>query len=1197
MFFDFLAHNRKPNDQRGYRKQVRARKLLVEALENRCLLSVNPVLAASAGFSGTMTYGAPVQLIATAQDAGTGTPVATGSIDFSNLTTGQDLGTVPLTPSPNGASAALPLSSLDVGSYSIDATYIDTNSQPEGTSGAIAVTVDPATPSVAVSDAGGGTDVYTGQPVVVAASATGVNNVGLGAPVLTYYAGAGTSTPLSNAPVDVGTYTVVASLSAAGDYTAGSAQATYSITPAAPNVSVVDAGGGTDVYTGQPVAIAASATDLNDVSLGTPTLAYYAGAGTSTPLPNAPVDVGTYTVVASLPAAGDYAAGSAQATYSITPAAPNVSVVDAGNGTDVYTGQPVAIAASATDLNNVSLGTPALTYYAGADTTGALLSQAPVDVGTYTVVASLPAAGDYAAGSAQATYSITAATPNVTVVDAGNGSDLYTGQPVAITASATDLNNVSLGTPVLTYYAGTDTSATPLTNAPVDVGTYTVVASLPAAGDYSAGSAQATYNITAAAPTVSVVDAGGGNDVYTGKPVVVTASATGLNNVSLGAPALSYYAGTTITTANLLTAAPVNVGTYTVVASVPAAGDYSAASAQATYNITAASSIVTVSDAGGVYTGKPTAVAASATGANNAHLTPTLTYYAGTTIATANLLTAAPVNVGTYTVVASVPAAGNYAAASAQATFSITPATPTVKVKDAGEVYNDKPTAVTASATGVNKVSLAAPVLTYYAGANTSGTPLTAAPVDIGTYTVVASVAAAGNYAGASAKATFKITAATPTVKVSDPGRVYTGNPTVVTASATGVNKASLAAPTLTYYAGTNTKGTPLTAAPVNVGTYTVVASVAAAGDYAAASAKATFKITAAAPSVTVSDPGGPYTGSPTVVAAAATGVNNVALAAPTLTYYAGASTKGKPLTAAPVNVGTYTVVASVAAAGNYAAASAKATFKITGATPTVTVSDAGGVYTGKATVVAAAATGLNNVSLGAPKLRYYAGTGTKGTPLSAAPVNVGTYTVVASVAAEGNYAAASAQVTFQITPATLTVTPNSVTKVYGQAVALSGTVTGIVNNEKLMVAYKSGGAAASALVENGPYAITATVTGATAKDYTVVVIPATVTVTPASTVVKLSIVPNPASNTLLAGETVTLKAAVAAVAPSTRTVPGGTVQYFDNGLLIATEGVWNGEADASLVLTAGAHDITAQYVANADYDASSPSNDVRFTV
>ena len=66
---------------------------------------------------------------------------------------------------------------------------------------------------------------------------------------------------------------------------------------------------------------------------------------------------------------------------------------------------------------------------------------------------------------------------------------------------------------------------------------------------------------------------------------------------------------------------------------------------------------------------------------------------------------------------------------------------------------------------------------------------------------------------------------------------------------------------TLTYYAGLTTTGTPLSGAPANAGSYTVVASFAGSTDYLSASKQYSFVIFQAAPVFTVGDVGGTFNG------------------------------------------------------------------------------------------------------------------------------------------------------------------------------------------------------------------------------------------------------------------------------------------------------------------------------------------------
>ncbi len=104
-----------------------------------------------------------------------------------------------------------------------------------------------------------------------------------------------------------------------------------------------------------------------------------------------------------------------------------------------------------------------------------------------------------------------------------------------------------------------------------------------------------------------------------------------------------------------------------------------------TLTITPATPLVTESAAGGTYTGAPIAATASVTGVgstatpNLEDVTPTLTYFAGSSTSGTNLGSTAPSAAGTYTVVARFPGSADYAAAQSKpATFTITPATTTI---------------------------------------------------------------------------------------------------------------------------------------------------------------------------------------------------------------------------------------------------------------------------------------------------------------------------------------------------------------------------------------------------------------------------------------------------------------------------------------------------------------------------------------
>ena len=207
---------------------------------------------------------------------------------------------------------------------------------------------------------------------------------------------------------------------------------------------------------------------------------------------------------------------------------------------------------------------------------------------------------------------------------------------------------------------------------------------------------------------------------------------------------------------------------------------------------------------------------------------------------------------------------------------------------------------------------------------------------------MTADFAGSADYTSGSATATFTISTATPALSASDDGGTFNGAPfpgsALVTGIVAGVDDTASSSlegvtPTLSYYAA----GSALGGAPSPAGTYTVVASFAGSADYGAVtSTPASFTITQAAPTVSVSDTAGDITGSALIatVAGVVPGVDDTPAGSLegvglTLTFYSGSSTAGTPLSGAPSTAGTYTVQASFAGSTDYTGGSASTTFNV----------------------------------------------------------------------------------------------------------------------------------------------------------------------------------------------------------------------------------------------------------------------------
>jgi hypothetical protein len=136
--------------------------------------------------------------------------------------------------------ASLTTSSLGSGSHTINAYYEGYSALGAlifsgSFSPAVTQTVGAQAPTLTVTDAGG---TATGRPFAASGSAVGTDGTTpvAGSWTYAYYAGSSASgTPLAGAPSAAGTYTVVGTFTSSDpNYSGGSAQTTFTITPAQP---------------------------------------------------------------------------------------------------------------------------------------------------------------------------------------------------------------------------------------------------------------------------------------------------------------------------------------------------------------------------------------------------------------------------------------------------------------------------------------------------------------------------------------------------------------------------------------------------------------------------------------------------------------------------------------------------------------------------------------------------------------------------------------------------------------------------------------------------------------------------------------------------------------------------------------------------------------------------------------------------
>ena len=287
-------------------------------------------------------------------------------------------------------------------------------------------------------------------------------------------------------------------------------------------------------------------------------------------------------------------------------------------------------------------------------------------------------------------------------------------------------------------------------------------------------------------------------------------------------------------------------------------------------------------------------------------------------------------------------------------------------------------------------------------------------------------------------------------------------------------------------------------------------------------------------------------------------------------------------LTTNTLPAGTDTLTATYEGAGNFAASTSPASsITINPATQTITFAAIGSHAYGSApfAVSATSSAGSNypvTITVQSGPAVINGGTVTL--------TGAGTVVLQGSQAGNADYDAATATQSFQATPASLTVTANDASRVYGAAnPAFNGTVTGAVGSDSFTESFTT---TATTNSNVGGYPIVPAVTGTNLGSYTVTTVNGTLTVTGAVTTTTLS---GPGSASY--GANVTLTATVT----STAGTPTGTVTFYNGSVALGT-GTLNGSGVATLGTTAlasGSDSISASYAALGNFAASTSTTTI----
>ncbi len=583
--------------------------------------------------------------------------------------------------------------------------------------------------------------------------------------------------------------------------------------------------------------------------------------------------------------------------------------------------------------------------------------------GTVVLGASQAATANYNAPTpATITFTVNQAAATIVVTPY---TATYDGNAHTATATATGVGGAALSASDVTLTGTTHTNAGSYAG---DAWSFT-----DASGNYLNASGTVTDKINQAAATIAVTPY---SVTYDATAHTATATATGVGGVTLPAADVTL-TGTTHT----------NAGTYATDAwsFADASGNYANASGTVSDTIAKATATVNVTGYTVTYDATAHTAAATATGVGSVSLPATDFTLTGT----------AHTNVGTYANDAWSFADANYISANGTVSDSISPATATVNVAGYTVTYNGSPHTATATATGVGGVSLPGSDLTLTGTSHTNA----------GTYASDAWSFADLNYVSQSGTVSDTINAATATINVTPYTVTYNGNAHTATATATGAGGANLIAD-LTLTGTTHT----------NAGTYAgdPWSFTDPNGNYQSANGTVTDTINQASAAIVVTPYTVTYNGNAHTATATATGAGGANLPGTDFTLTGTTHT----------NAGTYAgdPWSFSDASGNYANASGTITDTINPANPGLSFTPIGTKVNGNPLAGDGPFTvSASSASAGAITYSVTSGPATiSGSTVT--PTGSGTVNLHAIQAANGNYAAATANTSFQVNP-TLTVT------------------------------------------------------------------------------------------------------------------------------------------------------------------------------
>lgn len=286
------------------------------------------------------------------------------------------------------------------------------------------------------------------------------------------------------------------------------------------------------------------------------------------------------------------------------------------------------------------------------------------------------------------------------------------------------------------------------------------------------------------------------------------------------------------------------------------------------------------------------------------------------------------------------------------------------------------------------------------------------------------------------------------------------------------------------------------------------------------------------------------------------------------VTLSAGRGTITAPSGTLVIGTDTLTVnyTPDTAGASLYTTATATASVSVDQTMPTITWSTPAAITYG---------TPLSNMQLNATSSTggTFSYTPAAGTVLSAGQHQLS----VTFTPTNTNYQSSTSSVSLNVNQASLSISANNVSRVYGTAnPPLSGTLGGAVNGDTFTETFST---SATALSPGGTYTIVPSVSGTDLADYSVAATNGTLTISPAPT----------ATTFTLSNQNLVLTAAVTSVSSGT---PTGSVTFYAGQTQLGSATLSGGTASLTLTsFPSGDVSLSAQYAGDGNFAASTSAS------